>query len=255
MPSLTNRRILVTRPAGQSSKLAALLEERGATPILIPTIELAPPSSWDALDAALACLRSYDIVLFTSANAVRAFAQRARQQGIASFCSRLAAIGPATAQAIAEEGIEGPLEPLPQHSTAEGLLEVLLPHAAGTTMLLPRAAAARDLLPDTLHAAGATVTIAEAYRTVIPPGSAEALSTALTEGLDAITFTSASTAQNLMTLLQQTQLEIPVETVLASIGPITTQAMQELGLAATLESGQATIAALVQRIEEYYARG
>src|SRR4030088_1136252 len=96
MPALTNKRILTTRTRHQASELAAQLEALGATPILIPTIEIGPPSTFAALDAALTCLRTYDWLVFTSPNAVEAFHRRAQFLHLTQLPKHIAAIGPAT---------------------------------------------------------------------------------------------------------------------------------------------------------------
>ena len=253
MLPLTDRRILITRARGQASPLATQLEALGATAILIPTIELAPPTSYCALDAALASIRSFDWLIFTSANAVQAFAQRARQLRLSPQARRIAAIGPATAKAVQECGIAQTIDLLPPQSIAESLAESLRPHAANASMLLVRAAVARDILPDALTAAGATVTIAEAYRTIIPTDSIERLQALFsTHPPDAITFTSASTAQNLVALLETASLKLPEGIVLASIGPITSQAMRDLGLDPTTEATEPTIPALIEALMECF---
>ena len=100
MTPLAHRRILITRPPQQASELADRLRALGATPISIPTIEIAPPASFAVLDAALASLSSFDVVAFTSANAVTAFQQRARLLGIAPQPRRIAVVGPSTARAV-----------------------------------------------------------------------------------------------------------------------------------------------------------
>lgn len=255
MLSLTDRRILITRPAGQASPLAAALDSLGAITILIPTIELAPPASWCALDAALACLRSFDLTVFTSANAVQAFAERARQLHLSPHPKRIAVIGPATAKAVLAANLR-PDDPnllLPPRYVPEALIELLLPLAAGAQILLPRAAVAANDLPEALTAAGANVTLADTYRTITPPRSIEALTTLFrTAPPDAITFTSASTAQNLATLLQTARLTIPPGTVLASIGPVTSRAMRALRLEPTLEAPEATIPALAQALATHF---
>ncbi len=251
MLPLANRRILVTRAAGQASTLAALLEAEGAEAILIPTIEIAPPASWCALDAALSELRSFDLLIFTSANAVEAFAVRARTLGISPHPKRIAVIGPATAAAVQGSDLSPDDAVLlePARYVAEALAELLLPHAPGARMLLVRAAIARDTLPATLSAAGASVAIAEAYRTIVPPRSIADLQRLFTTNPpDAITFTSASTARNLATLLDSASLTIPKSVVLASIGPITSQAMRELNLEPTVEASEATIPSLVEAL-------
>ena len=251
---LHHRRILITRPEGQSSALAALLQQQGAKTIEIPTIAIDPPASYCALDAALITLRTYDWLLFTSANAVRAFSNRAGALNLPVAAARVAAIGPATARALAETGVAPQADLVPPQAVAESFAEALAPHAPGSSMLLIRAAEARDALPEALVAAGATLTIAEAYRNVVPAEAAAQLRELFTRNPpDAITFTSASTVNNLAAILSAAQLTIPPATVLASIGPITTRALRELGLAPTVEAKEATIAALVQALAQHFS--
>jgi len=250
MLPLINRRILITRARGQASALATQLEALGATTILIPTIEIAPPSSYCALDVALITIRSFDWLIFTSANAVHAYIERARQLRLNPQAKRVAAIGPATAKEATDEGLIVHLTP--SISIAESLAEALRAHAAGAKILLVRAAVARDILPKTLTEAGAQVTIAEAYRNAIPPDSIDQLRTLFaTNPPDAITFTSASTAENLVALMERAALTLPSEIVLASIGPITSQAMRDLSLNPTIEAAEATIPALVEAIANH----
>jgi len=230
MPTLTNKRILITRTRHQASDLAAQLEALGATPILIPTIEIVPPASFAALDAALTCLRTYDWLVFTSPNAVEAFHRRAQFLHLTQLPKHIAAIGPATLNAANAIGLNVDLIP-PQY-IAESLAEVLLPEAPGKSFLLVRAAEARDTLPQALAAAGATVTIAEAYRNQLPAESMQALQTLFASPKtypDAITFTSASTARNFFALLEAANLPLPPNITLASIGPITSQILRDLG--------------------------
>ena len=127
------------------------------------------------------------------------------------------------------------------------------PLAQGASILHPRAAAARDELPEALTAAGALVTLADTYRTIIPPTSIAALTDLLAiNPPDAITFTSASTAQNLAALLAAANLSIPFETVLASIGPLTSRAMRSVGLEPTLEAPESTILALAHALASHF---
>src|SRR5215469_11422450 len=169
MPTLTNKRILITRTRHQASSLADQLEALGATPIAIPTIEIVPPASFAALDAALTCLGTYDWLIFTSPNAVDAFHRRAQFLHLTQLPKHIAAIGPATLNAANAIGLRVDLVP-PQY-IGESLAQALLPEAPGKSFLLVRAAEAREILPDTLITAGATVTIVEAYRNQIPPDS------------------------------------------------------------------------------------
>ena len=178
--------VLVTRSPHQSSELVTKLSALGLEPVLVPAIELALPSSFDALDAALADLASFDWLIFTSANAVEAFHRRMESagRGVGVDRLRIAAIGPATARAL--ESIGRVPELIPPQAVAESLTEALLPRARGpdggpTRFLLMRAEDARDVVPEALNAAGARVTVAPAYRTVVPAGSIDAVQALLTE--------------------------------------------------------------------------
>jgi uroporphyrinogen-III synthase len=256
MPTLTNKRILITRTRHQASDLAAQLEALGATPILIPTIEIVPPASFAALDAALTCLGTYDWLVFTSPNAVEAFHRRAAQLLRSTQLPRhIAVIGPATLRAAIAIGLTVDL--LPPQYIAESLAAALLPEAPGKSFLLVRAAEARDILPETLTAAGATVTIAEAYRNQLPPDSIPALQHLFASPAnhpDAITFTSASTARNLCALLEAANLPLPPNITLASIGPITSQTLRDLGHEPTIEAAEPTIPALIQSLQNHLSQ-
>ncbi|MDP9037655.1 MAG: uroporphyrinogen-III synthase [Acidobacteriota bacterium] len=252
--TLAGKRVLVTRAPHQASVLADRLRESGAEPVLIPTIAIAEPHSLAALDAALACLETYDWMVFTSANAVEAFHRRAQFHRITQLPRRIAAIGPATERAANAVGLAVDL--VPDKSVAESLAEALLPQASGSRFLLVRAAEARDLIPDALRNAGGAVTVAEAYRNEVPASSVAALRElfATRESLpDAATFTSASTARNLAALLEEAGLVLPETVVRASIGPITSAAMRDLGMASHLEAGEPSPAALVQALAAYFA--
>jgi uroporphyrinogen-III synthase len=232
--------------------LAAQLTELGAEPILIPTIAIAPPEDDGPLTQALAELDRYDWLIFTSANAAEVFAARF-QAGQPH--PKIAAIGPATARLLKQNGLAVDL--IPEEFVAESLAEALLPNAPGARMLLLRAAVARDHLPNALTAAGASLTIVEAYRTVVPEVSIAALSQLFAEPSrypDAVTFTSASTAHNLAELLRIADRTLPPAIVRASIGPITSHALDSLGWPPTVEAKESTIPSLVQALVEYFPR-
>ena len=277
--SKADKRVLVTRTRRQASELARLIEALGATPILIPTIEIVPPATYAPLDEALAQLESYDWLLFTSANAVEVFHQRRQllgqqNQGVPRPGShtwgtaspdhsspipttpKIAVIGPATARAV--QGIGLPVDLVPPRYVAESLAEALTPEAAGKRFLLVRATEARDVLPEALTAAGAHVTIADAYRTQIPPASIADLQQLFVQPdalPDAITFTSASTARNLAALLEAAEVTLPTSIALISIGPITSQALRDdLGLEPAAEATEPTLPALVEAIEAHWSK-
>jgi uroporphyrinogen-III synthase len=242
---MTQPRILITRSPHQASALAEQLRALGAEPILIPTIELAEPTTFAPLDEALSQLDTFHWLLFTSANAVEAFSKRVG--GRLGSTPKIAAIGSATARALRAIGLQVDL--LPAQAVAESLAEELLPHArqqdgSPTRFLLVRAETARDYLPDTLRDAGAEVTIVPAYRTVIPTGSIPAIRELFKSREtwpDAITFTSSSTATNLLVLLEAAGLVLPPEILRISIGPVTSQTLRDLSFPPHAEAKGPTI--------------
>ena len=151
------------------------------------------------------------------------------------------------------QGIGLTVDLIPPQYIAESLAEALTPHAPNSRRLLIRAAQARDILPEALTAAGATVTIAEAYRNQLPRGSIPALQALFATPdtyPDAITFTSASTARNLIALLEAACLTLPPTIILASIGPITSQTLRDLGHPPHIEAPEPTIPALIQTLAQ-----
>ena len=268
----SHARVLVTRAAHQGSELAERLRVLGLEPVLIPAIETVEPASFADLDAASAQLERFDWLLFTSANAVEAFGRRRAAAGNPEHPSslasslmasssrdqefpahlRIAAIGPTTARALEKIGLQPSL--IPSQAVAESLTAALLPHAhqadgRAARFLLIRAEEARAHLPDTLCAAGAEVTIAPAYRTIVPQNSVNLFRELFTDPLRhpaAITFTSSSTARNLLALCEAAHVKPPAAALRISIGPITSATMRELGWPPHAEAPEATIASLAE---------
>lgn len=252
-------RVLVTRARHQASDLADRLRALGVEPVIVPAIETMEPASFAALDEAVAHLDSFHWLLFTSGNAVEAFAARCESHATARSRPQIAVIGPATAAALSRLGLKPDL--LPPQAVAESLAEALLPYArqpdgTSTRFLLIRAEEAREHLPETLRAAGAEVRIAPAYRTVIPAESVELIARLFGKGaaqsrdaaIDAITFTSSSGARNLIALCEAANVTLPGNALRVSIGPITSQTLRDLGLAPHAEAPAATVAALVETV-------
>lgn len=246
---LTGRRILITRAPHQASELADRLSALGATPVLVPTIEIGPPTSFAALDEAVALLADFDLVAFTSANAVHAFQERAVALGVTAAPRRIAVVGPATARAVEAMGLRVDVQP--PVFTAESLGQTLLPEAPGLRILLVLAEEAPPVLESALTKGGAEVTVAAAYRNRVPADSLSAIAALFGEPSrypDAITFTSASTAHNLVGLLESANLKLTNAVARASIGPITSRALMELGLPPDIEAREPTIPALVEAV-------
>jgi uroporphyrinogen-III synthase len=241
-------RILVTRAAHQSSALADRLRELDADPIVIPTLQIVPPASFDALDAALDELATFDWLVLTSANAAEALIARLGSRELPDGL-HIAAIGAASAAALQPLGRTADL--IPPQAVAESLAESLLPHALGHRFLLIRAEQARDYIPDALRQAGAIVVIAPAYRTTIPAGAIDALRSLFSDPgqhPDAITFTSSSSVQHLFDLLADAGLTLPSDIRRVSIGPITSQTLRDFGYPPHAEAPQATVSSLAEAV-------
>jgi len=256
---LAGRHIAITRPPGQASALAEQLEALGARVTALPAIEIAPSEDISRLDAALDRLATYDWIVFTSVNGVAAFAGRlaARGQGWAARgLARIAAIGPATARALGERG--APADVVPAEYVAEALAEAL-GNVAGQRILLPRADIAREALARELRLRGAEVDEIAAYRTVVRPLPAGLLERVLSGGdrVDAITFTSSSTARSLARGLRAAGREprsALAGITLAAIGPITAATLREEGLAPGLVAEEYTIPGLARALAEHFRR-
>lgn len=233
---LFGKTVVVTRARAQSSSLLARLRELGADTVEIPAIRIDEPSDGGAaLAAAVDRLDSYDWVIVTSPNGARrllAACRDARAFGPA----KVAAIGPGTAEALAEGNVAADL--VPDRFVAEGLLEVF-PAGPGR-VLIPRAAEARDVLPEGLREQGWEVDVVEAYRTVQGHPSDADLARATTA--DIVTFTSSSTVQNFLAVCDT------VPPTVACIGPITATTAREHGLDVDVEAEVHTIDGLLDAL-------
>lgn len=229
---LAGRRIVVTRAAEQSGGFAARLRALGAEAIELPTIEIRPAADPAPLEAAMARLEQYDWLIFTSANGVRFFVERLKAPA-KSLRARLCAIGPATRRALEELGLK--VDIMPREYVAESLVEAFAGQdLAGRRMLLPRAAAARDVVPLALAARGAVVDVVEAYRTAVPEDAARRAREIFgTVKPDWIAFTSSSTAKNFLAAAGGAAL---TGVRVASIGPVTSQTLRENGIAVDVEA-------------------
>jgi len=255
---LFGRRVLVTRAQEQACELSQLLVEQGAEPVECPTIQIVPPASWAEMDKAVAELRQYQWLVFTSVNGVKPFMERLHYRkldGRALAGLRICCIGPRTAEALAAYGLSADL--VPAQYQAEGVIEAM--RASGVKqqrVLIPRAEVAREILPEQLRGLGAEVHVVTAYRTVRPKVETERLKTLLKERrLHVLTFASSSTVRNFTGLFNSREelRQALAGTVVACIGPITAKTADEEGLAVTVTAVDNTIPSLVDAIVQYYA--
>ncbi len=288
---LTGRRILVTRAAHQAGKLSEGLRALGAEPVEVPVIEIQPPSEFAPLDRALRELGSYDWLILTSANTVRALADRAAHLSVSvenAAPRQVAAIGAATAEAARLAGL--PVTLVPESYVAESLVASILhgsqaatadalkghgfSHAEnapessptadalnghgfsrdaesqgslrGRRVLIARAAVARDVIPDALRAAGATVDVVDAYQNVMPESAPALLRDALQAGIDAVAFTSSSSVAHLADAARHAGFPFPFAGVAAiSIGPITSKTLRDRGWEPAAEASRSDVPGLI----------
>lgn len=254
---LAGRRVVVTRAAGQAAAFSRLLRVAGAEVIEAPAIAIDPPESWQPLDDALARLREFRWIVFTSANGVAMADRRLAHHGIpwaAVAGARVAAIGPATAAALEAHGVRP--EVVPDEYRAEGLVARLGPLVgAGDRVLLPRAAQTRDLLVTELARLGAVVVEVPAYRTRPAAEAAAGLRAALERGeVDVVTFTSSSTVRSFAALFAEGERRrLLAGVAIASIGPVTAGTATSLGLVTRIMPEEYTIPALAGAIAAYFS--
>jgi uroporphyrinogen-III synthase/uroporphyrinogen III methyltransferase/synthase len=252
---LIERRVLVTRGTNQAAKLSDGLRALGAIPVEVPVIEIHPPESYEPLDSALRSLSSYDWLIFTSTNSVQVFGERAASLGIVTAPTGLhvAAVGAATAQAARDSGMTVDL--VPETYVAESLVAALQNQIAGKRVLLARVAVARDVIPDALREAGATVDVVDAYKNVMPETAPQQLRHAYARGLDAATFTSSSSVTHLAHAAKAAALSFPLKDVRAiSMGPITTQTLRALGWPPAAEADPHDIPGLIAAVTRVLGR-
>lgn len=300
---LFGKRIAVFRPRDQAAETSRRIRERGAEPVAVPFIETVDPPDPAAFERALASMKSYDVVVFTSANGVTAAFRRLRSMGLdarAFGAARVAAIGPATAQALAREGIRADI--VAAEFRGEGLAEAIVrevgapPRTEGARrpcVLVLRAMLAREALPDLLRTSGFDVQVVAAYETrPVSSEAIEAFGEDLEQGrIDAVLLTSTSIATQLGAVLrggvaESTARVEPPSTenassvaasgvaatseqgpggardrlgerlrgvVVASIGPITTEAATKLGIPVHVTANPYTMDALLDALERHLA--
>jgi uroporphyrinogen III methyltransferase/synthase len=256
---LWGKNVVVTRSREQASKLVELLAAAGAHCLEIPTLEFGPPDDYSPLDKALAHIKDYHWIVFTSANGVAAFMTRLFGQGKdirALGGARLAAIGPATGEALKPYGLVPDV--VPQSFVAEDLAAALAPHISpGTKVLLARAQVARKVLPETLEQMGVKVDVAPVYKARPPAGLPPEAEAAIRAGrIDVLTFTSSATVHNFAALLGKERFRaLAANAVVAAIGPITAATLKEYGLIPQIQPDSYTIPALAAAVVEYFGGG
>ncbi len=249
---LFGKRVLVTRPRHQAGDLVRRLELLGAVPRLLPAVEVREPEDWSAADRALAGLADYHWLVFTSANGVHALVRRLRQTGRdlrALGPLRLAAIGPATADALRGYHLEPDV--VPGRFDSEGLVAALKERVAGRRVLLARADRGREVLREELGAVAEVHQVAVYSQADVPGAGREAREVIGRAEADFVTLTSSNIARSVLRSLdEEARGQIAAGRVrLVSISRVTSADVFALGLPVAAEAAEATadgvVAALV----------
>lgn len=252
---LFGRNIAVTRPRAQAADFVEALEDLGADVLAVPTIEIVEPRNWSAVDRAIAALEEFNWVVFTSVNGVERFFARLLERGRdvrALHRARLAAVGPATAAALRRRGLV--VDVVPGEYRAEGVAAAMAEsNLRGDQILLPRASAAREVLPAMLEQAGAVVSEVHVYDTVPAAGEHPLLGELIAAGrLDMVTFTSSSTVRNFFARMDGEARSRLHDTAMACIGPITAATVRDFGYPVAVCAEEYTVAGLTEAIAAYF---
>jgi uroporphyrinogen-III synthase len=253
---LKGLRVLITRQRAQARELCVALEGHGASAVVVPALEFGPPLDPKPLDDALLRIRECQWVAFTSANGVDFTLRRLAEvnkavQGLTGV--KVAVIGSATVEALERHNIQADLVPskFTNEAFVQALLERLKP---GERVLLPRAELADETIPDLLKAAGVSLDVVIAYRSFPPKNLAVHAREAFRGGIDAVTFTSPSTIDNLVAALGE-ERGVLEKVIVACIGPATARAARAAGLTVHAEAAEQTAKGLVEALVDWRLKG
>jgi uroporphyrinogen-III synthase len=253
---LDGKKIVLTRAVEQARELKARLEKMGAVVLLFPAVNFSEPTDTTELDRSINSLNEFDWIVFTSANAVRFFAGRSRKLGVEPSHDvrfRCAAVGPATASAVAAEGF--PVDHVAQEFIGAALARELSNVIGGMKVLLPRSERARPDLPVALRSVGARVTEIVAYHTggvgSIDPEVIRAIREA---DVDVISFFSPSAIENMRAELGEEVLSrLGAKAKMAAVGPTTAAALRGVGLTVAIQAPLATAESMAVAIATYFS--
>jgi uroporphyrinogen-III synthase len=262
LPSpLAGRNILITRASDQTESLVRELEARGAKPVLQPMISFHPPHDLAPLDKALRDLRTFDWLLLTSANAVRALVERSQALKLDvmnSFAAvRIAAVGPVTSEAARRAGF--PVSRVATKHQGLALADEFATELARKRILLPRSNLASSDLPDALRRLGAQVTEVVAYRTFAAEPEGEGQNQFSSGNLEAILFFSPSAVRNFLNWdegkggqVLRSISDLSRKTAVVAVGPVTATALRQAGLRNIVQASNTTVPAVIEALESFF---
>ena len=240
--------IVITRAAKQSRKFGEILSEKGARVIYMPTIEITAIEPNTRLQETINSISDYYAIIFTSINSVSIFFDNLMEAGKDTRTlhdTKIIPIGQATATLLEMRGIAPDF--IPQTYTSEGIVEILKKLTIkGNRFLLPRAEAGRDVLAEFIKKQGGICDTIPIYKTSLPKKGAP-----LTEKPDVVTFTSSSTVDNFIAIYGK---QILKKTLIASIGPVTSETLRGHNIPIHIEAAQYDIPGLIEAMETYFVK-
>lgn len=240
--------IAITRAAKQSRKFGEILTEKGAQVLYVPTIEIAAIEPNKKLQKAISNISDYFAIIFTSVNSVSIFFNNLTETGRDTRALRdikIIPIGRATATLLEMKGITPDF--IPQSFTSEGIVEIIKKlKIKGNRFLLPRAEGGRDVLAEFIKNQDGICDVIPIYKTTLPKKGVS-----LTEKPDVITFTSSSTVDNFIAIYGK---QILKKTLIASIGPITSETLRRHNIPIHIEAAQYDIPGLIEAIGTYFMK-
>ncbi len=243
---LLGKTVLVTRPQGQAEALAKPLRDQGARVLLQPAIAIESPEDWKPVDSAIAQLSEYDMLIFCSHNGVQFFLNRLEERGEdmrALAGLEIGCIGKKTASALHQFHLQTDL--LPDTFHAEAMANHIGPRANSKRIMVIRASRGNDQLSRQLETLGADVTQVIAYQhSDVPECAASVEAAALNGEIDWVTVTSSATAQSLHHMFSESMNDMKI----ASLSPVTSKTLVDLGYSITAEANPYTIEALVEAL-------
>jgi uroporphyrinogen III methyltransferase/synthase len=257
MSALYGKRVVITRAPRQSVELAEKLIVLGALTVSLPLVAFSAPEDYRPLDEALSRLEQFDLIIFTSENAVRAVVKRGTVRGtlqnVAGRRSRAAAVGPATAAAAQQAGFRVDYQAKTHSGTA--LAQELGETLRGQSIFLPRSDRANPELPHLLREYGAEVTEVIAYRTVVPVNLDHEKIAAIQQGdADAILFFSPTAVEHFASVVGDSLIQsLQHKIALTAVGPITAAALNQSGVKILLVAEDTTADAVIAALEKHFA--
>lgn len=254
---LQGKRIIITRAVEQSETLVAELRKRGATPVLLPMVRFAPPDDPASLDEVLKNPRFFDWIFLTSQNALRAMQDRSAllELPLVEMLAgvQLAAVGPATAEAAEQAGLQ--IAYVAQKHQGIALAEELGVRVKGKKVLLPRSDRANRDLIEVLGKLGAHITEVIAYRTILPTEAEGACYLSeIEKGADAVLFFSPSAVHHLQELLGAARFQILSRSAaFTAIGPVTERALRVTGVNRVIPAKDTYVSAALESLADFFA--